>query len=109
MGRGTTQATCILLYEAPLSAFARERLAVMRDTTDGFRIAEKDLELRGPGDILGTRQTGEQTFKLADLGAHRHLVPRAVALGNRLLTEDPATAETIIATWGGAEAEYATV
>ena len=109
VGRGTTQATCILLYDAPLSAFARERLAVMRDTTDGFKIAEKDLELRGPGDILGTRQTGEETFKLADLGTHRHLVPRAVALGNRLLTEDPATAETIITTWGGPEAEYATV
>ena len=109
VGRGSMQATCILLYEAPLSAFARERLAVMRDTTDGFKIAEKDLELRGPGDILGTRQTGEETFKLADLGTHRHLVPRAMALGNRLVTEDPQTAETIIATWSGPEAEYATV
>ena len=93
----------------PLSTFARERLAVMRDTTDGFKIAEKDLELRGPGDILGTRQTGEETFKLADLGTHRHLVPRAMELGNRLGTEDPDTAETIIATWSGPEAEYATV
>ena len=109
VGRGSTQATCILLYEAPLSAVARERLAVMRDTNDGFKIAEKDLELRGPGDILGTRQTGEQTFRLADLGIDRHLVPRAVALGNRLLAEDQATAQTIIDTWGGREAEYATV
>ena len=109
VGRGATQARCILLYEAPLSAVARERLAVMRDTNDGFRIAEKDLELRGPGDILGTRQTGEETFKLADLGMDRHLVPRAVELGNRLLREDEATAQTIIDTWGRREAEYATV
>ena len=109
VGRGSAQATCILLYEAPLSAVARERLAVMRDTNDGFKIAEKDLELRGPGDILGTRQTGEQTFKLADLGIDRHLVPRAVALGDRLLAEDQATAGTIIDTWGGGEGDYATV
>ena len=109
VGRGSAQSTCILLYEAPLSAVARERLAVMRDTNDGFKIAEKDLELRGPGDILGTRQTGEETFRLADLGIDRHLVPRAVALGNRLLAEDTATARTIIETWGRREAEYATV
>ncbi len=109
VGRGSAQATCILLYEAPLSAVARERLAVMRDTNDGFKIAEKDLELRGPGDILGTRQTGEETFKLADLGRDRHLVPRAVALGDRLLAEDPATARTIIDTWGSREGDYATV
>lgn len=109
VGRGDAQATCFLLYEAPLSAVARERLSIMRDTNDGFKIAEKDLELRGPGDILGTRQTGEQTFKLADLGADRHLVPQAVALGNRLLAEDEATARAIIETWGGREAEYAGV
>ena len=105
VGRGSAQAMCILLYDAPLSAVARERLAILRDTNDGFKIAEKDLELRGPGDILGTRQTGEQTFKLADLGTDRHLVPRAVALGNRLLAEDVSTAQTIIDTWGGREAE----
>ena len=109
VGRGSAQAMCILLYEVPLSAVARERLAILRDTNDGFEIAEKDLELRGPGDILGTRQTGEQTFKLADLGTDRHLVPRAVALGNRLLAEDISTAQTIIDTWGGREAEFATV
>ena len=109
VGRGSAQATCIMLYEVPLGAVARERLAVMRDTNDGFKIAEKDLELRGPGDILGTRQTGEETFRLADLGIDRHLLPRAVELGNRLLAEDEATAQTIIDTWGRRDAEYATV
>lgn len=109
VGRGATQAICILLYEAPLSAIARKRLAVMRDTNDGFEIAEKDLELRGPGDILGTRQTGGETFKVADLGIDRHLVPRALALGNRLLAEDENTAQTIVETWGRHEVAYATV
>ena len=109
VGRGTAQSRCILLYEAPLSAVAQERLAILRDTNDGFKIAEKDLELRGPGDILGTRQTGEQTFRLADLGTDRHLLPRAVALGNRLLADDPATAQAIVETWGGRDVELASV
>ena len=109
VGRGSARSDCVLLYEPPLSEVATQRLAVLRQTGDGFVIAEKDLELRGPGDILGTRQTGEQTFKLADLGIDRHLVPRAVALGNRLLAEDETTAQTIIETWGRREATYATV
>lgn len=67
VGRGTAASHCVLLYQTPLSAYAQDRLAVMRDTTDGFKIAERDLELRGPGEILGTRQTGELTFKVANL------------------------------------------
>ena len=109
MGRGSAQARCILLYEAPLSNVAQRRLAILRDTNDGFKIAEMDLELRGPGDVLGTRQTGEETFRLADLGADRHLVPKAVQLGNRLLAENEATAATIMETWGSREARYAGV
>ena len=109
VGRGNEQSECILLFEPPLSDIARQRLAVMRDTNDGFRIAEKDLALRGPGDILGTRQTGEQTFKLADLSTDRALLPQVVELGDRLLAEDPATARLIVDTWVRGEAEYAAV
>ncbi len=110
VGRGTAQSTCILLYEPPLSAVARERLGMLRESNDGFKIAEKDLELRGPGDILGTRQTGEQTFKLADLAEDRALVPEAVKVGNRLLAEDEACARVIVETWARGEAlDYATV
>ena len=109
VGRGEERSECILLFEPPLSAVARERLAIMRDTNDGFRIAEKDLELRGPGDILGTRQTGEQTFKLADLAADRALLPQAVAVGDRLLAEDPSTARLVMGTWVRGEADYAGV
>jgi ATP-dependent DNA helicase RecG len=65
VGRGAQASNCVLLFRAPLSALARERLAVMRETTDGFLIAEKDLELRGPGELLGTRQTGLAGFRIA--------------------------------------------
>src|SRR5690606_4397302 len=66
VGRGATESSCVLLYEAPLSALARERLDVLRHSNDGFRIAEKDLELRGPGELLGTRQTGLAAFRIAN-------------------------------------------
>ena len=109
VGRGGGASVCVLLYEPPLSAVARERLRVLRATNDGFVIAEKDLELRGPGDLLGTRQTGEQTFKLADLAADRALVPKAVRVGDRLLASDEATVRVIVDTWTQGEVEYAGV
>ncbi|HSG03158.1 MAG TPA: ATP-dependent DNA helicase RecG [Marinobacterium sp.] len=67
VGRGSQESFCVLMYHAPLSRQGRERIAVMRETTDGFRIAERDLELRGPGEVLGTRQTGMMQFRIADL------------------------------------------
>ena len=109
VGRGGSESVCILLYQPPLSAVARERLRVLRSTNDGFVIAEKDLELRGPGDVLGTRQTGEQMFKLADLAADRALVPKAVRVGDRLLAKDEANARAIVETWAHGDVEYASV
>ena len=109
VGRDSTQSECILLFEPPLSAVARQRLATMRTTNDGFKVAEKDLELRGPGDILGTRQTGEQAFKIADLAADHALVSQAVATGNQLLEKDRAMAQLIVDTWAHGEIDYATV
>ena len=109
VGRGGTQSECILLFAPPLSKVARARLATIRETNDGFKIAEKDLELRGPGDVLGTRQTGEQTFRLVDLAMDRALLPETVRLGEELLAKDPTTASTIIATWAPREADYAGV
>ena len=109
VGRGGGRGECILLFEPPLSAVARDRLGTLRDTSDGFEIAEKDLELRGPGDVLGTRQTGEQTFRLVDLSTDRSLLPKAVAIGDRLLAEDRTTAQRIVDTWAWGDAEYATV
>ncbi len=74
VGRGTTASHCVLLYGSPLSHHARERLAVLRDSDDGFVIAEKDLQLRGPGELLGTRQTGAIDFRIADLSTRCTLV-----------------------------------
>ena len=69
VGRGQHESSCLLLYRAPLSPLARERLAVMRHTNDGFEVARRDLELRGPGELLGTRQTGLAQMRVADLAA----------------------------------------
>ena len=77
VGRGAHQSYCFLLYQSPLSDEARERLKAMTDTTDGFEIAERDLQLRGPGDFFGTRQAGLPTFRLIDLVRDRELLDRA--------------------------------
>ena len=106
VGRGSTRSDCVLLYQPPLSEVATQRLAVLRKTNDGFVIAEKDLELRGPGDILGTRQTGEQAFRIADLAEDAALVPLATRIGNSL-PNSPELAGQITSTWAfGTDADY---
>jgi len=107
VGRGSAASSCVLLYRSPLSMLARQRLETMRDTNDGFVIAEKDLELRGPGELLGTRQTGLAGFRLADLARDADLLPQVHAMGERLLAESPDVAEAIVARWVGAAARYA--
>lgn len=89
VGRGGESSTCMLLYTAPLSEMGKERLSVMRDTEDGFIIAEKDLELRGAGEILGTRQSGLPAFRLADIDAHRDLMETAHNESRLLAQKDP--------------------
>ena len=86
VGRGALASHCILIYTAPLSPFAQERLTALRDSEDGFYLAEKDLELRGPGEILGARQSGEMKTRLADLHHHKHLMPIAHDLASGALT-----------------------
>ncbi|MFK2878409.1 ATP-dependent DNA helicase RecG [Rhodanobacter hydrolyticus] len=107
VGRGAVASNCVLLYQPPLGQLARERLAVMRETNDGFRIAEKDLELRGPGEVLGTRQTGQLGFRIADLARDAHLLPAVQQVGERLLAEHPREADLLIARWIGGAARYA--
>jgi len=89
IGRGDKDSTCLLLYGAPLSETGRARLAVMRESEDGFRIAEEDLKLRGAGEVLGTRQSGLPTFRLADPAAHAGLFPVARDDARLLLGQDP--------------------
>ncbi len=107
VGRGHVASSCVLLYHPPLSALARERLQVMRDTNDGFRIAEKDLELRGPGEVLGTRQTGRLEFRVADLTRDAHLLPDVQRVGEAMLRDAPRRAERLVARWVGGSARYA--
>ena len=107
VGRGAVASNCVLLYQPPLGQLARERLEVMRETNDGFRIAEKDLELRGPGEVLGTRQTGQLSFRIADLSRDAHLLPAVQQVGERLLAKHPHEAELLIARWIGGATRYA--
>lgn len=87
VGRGSVESFCVLLYQSPLSAVAKERLVVMRESNDGFRIAERDLELRGPGEILGTRQTGALSFRVADLMRDAHLLESVQKAASLILKE----------------------
>ena len=107
VGRGAAASTCVLMYQAPLSQMAKQRLATMRETNDGFVIAEKDLELRGPGELLGTRQTGLATFRVADLARDAALLPQVREMADRLLAESPALADRIVQRWVGGAARYA--
>ena len=104
VGRGTSESFCVLLYHGPLSAHSRQRLAVMRETNDGFRIAEKDLELRGPGEVLGTRQTGLAQMKIADLERDADLLERVAPLAEALLARHPQASQPLIRRWLGEEA-----
>ncbi|NUR23391.1 ATP-dependent DNA helicase RecG [Frateuria sp.] len=107
VGRGAVASNCVLLYQPPLGQLARERLNVMRETCDGFRIAEKDLELRGPGEVLGTRQTGQLAFRIADLARDAHLLPAVQHVGEAMLRQQPRAAERLIERWIGGAARYA--
>ena len=89
VGRGAGASACLLLYDPPLSASGQARLEVLRETEDGFLIAEKDLELRGGGDLLGARQSGLPDYRLADPAAHRDLIPLAAKDARALLARDP--------------------
>jgi ATP-dependent DNA helicase RecG len=89
IGRGSGRSTCLLLYKAPLGETAKARLAIMRETEDGFRIAEEDLRLRGEGDLLGTRQSGVPGFRLARIEFHADLLEPARQDAALILARDP--------------------
>ena len=94
------------MYHAPLSQQAKARLQVLRDSTDGFLIAQKDLEIRGPGELLGTRQTGLLSFRIADLTRDKALLPRVVKAAAELLERHPERAAPLIRRWLGDGERY---
>lgn len=107
VGRGSAASHCVLLFGSPLSRHARERLAVLRDSDDGFVIAEKDLQLRGPGELLGTRQTGEINFRIADLTRDAHWLPRVKESAELLLRDYPDHVDPLIRRWLRSGERYA--
>jgi ATP-dependent DNA helicase RecG len=101
VGRGTGSSTCILLYQQPLTPTARERLKIIYENTDGFEIARHDLRLRGPGEMLGAKQSGVPMLRFADLATDVDLLDAARSVADRLLREDPAAAQAHLARWLG--------
>ncbi|SHO58381.1 ATP-dependent DNA helicase RecG [Vibrio quintilis] len=99
VGRGSVASHCVLLYHPPLSKTAQKRLAVMRDSSDGFVIAQKDLEIRGPGELLGTKQTGLADFKIADLLRDQYLIPEVQRIARYIHEHYPENAQAIIDRW----------
>ena len=109
VGRGAVDSHCLLLYRQPLSDTAQQRLKVMQESHDGFVIAEADLEIRGPGELLGTRQTGLAAFRIALLPEHEPLLIEAQDIAARLYAHDPGRAEALMQRWAGARADFARV
>lgn len=109
VGRGTQESACVLMYHGTLSSNARERLAIMRETNDGFEIARKDLEIRGPGEVLGTKQTGIMQMRIADLQRDQELIPQVAEMADQLFQHYPSYVEPLINRWIGQAKKYAVV
>ncbi|MCE2915927.1 MAG: ATP-dependent DNA helicase RecG [Rubrivivax sp.] len=106
VGRGAVASVCVLMYTAPLSPTGKERLRAMAETTDGFEIARRDLAIRGPGEFMGARQSGDQLLRFADLELDAGLLAHARRLAPRLLRDSPQAAAEHVARWLGGKAEY---
>jgi ATP-dependent DNA helicase RecG len=99
VGRGALQSHCVLLYQSPLNELAQSRLSTIRETHDGFVIAQKDLEIRGPGEVLGTRQTGVMNLRVADLQRHQDLLGMVTSAGKIMVAEYPEECRKLIQRW----------
>jgi ATP-dependent DNA helicase RecG len=109
VGRGAAQSHCVLLYKPPLGRIAKERLAVLRDTNDGFIVAQRDLELRGPGELLGTKQTGLPDYRIADLARDANLMPQVQISAEAIHKESESHAAAIVRRWLGDASRYGKV
>jgi len=109
VGRGSEDSFCLLMFQSPLAKTAGERLNILRETSDGFIIAEKDLELRGPGEMMGTRQTGQMQFKIADLERDTELLDQITAAVSIIQKHCPENIQPLIKRWLGTTTKYAEV
>ncbi|TRY34023.1 ATP-dependent DNA helicase RecG [Aliiglaciecola sp. M165] len=106
VGRGSVESHCVLMYQSPLSKTASKRLSVLRESHDGFYIAQQDLEIRGPGELLGTKQTGLADMRIADLVRDAHLIPQVQNIANHMWENYPAQSQAIINRWLGHKERY---
>jgi len=109
VGRGEEASHCVLMFKSPLSAQAKERLAIMRKTNSGFEIARKDLQLRGPGEVLGTRQTGLVQFKIADIVRDEYLLDDVKVVAQKIINDSPETVSALIDRWVGHAQQFVNV
>ncbi len=109
VGRGSIESHCVLMYHPPLGQQAKQRLAILRESNDGFVIARKDLELRGPGEVLGIRQTGEMQFRVADILRDQPLLETAQQVADELLLNYPKNVQPLVDRWLGSNTQYAGV
>lgn len=106
VGRGSAESHCVLMYHAPLSLNAKTRLAILRESSDGFYIAQKDLEMRGPGEVLGTKQTGDMQLRIADLVRDQGMLDEVREVAERMLQDHPLQAEQLVLRWLGQRVDY---
>jgi len=109
VGRGSQHSNCVLLYKSPLGQLAKSRLSVLRDTNDGFKVAQRDLELRGPGEMLGTRQTGLPQYRVADLLRDAALMPGVQMAAESLRKANDERIPELIRRWAGDSTRYGKV
>jgi len=101
VGRGEKQSACVLMYQPPLSENGKQRLAILRETNDGFKVAEKDLELRGPGEVLGTKQTGLMQLRIADIVRDEHWFTDVKKAANYIIEQHPQAVKPLVRRWLG--------
>jgi len=106
VGRGSAESVCVLLFEEPLTDMAKQRLKVIYEHSDGFEIARQDLQIRGPGEFLGARQSGVPLLRFADLERDIALIEQARDMADELLANDPAAADRHLERWLGGKQEY---
>jgi ATP-dependent DNA helicase RecG len=109
VGRGVKASSCVLMYQHPPSKNAKRRLEALRNSNDGFEIAKIDLEIRGPGEVFGTRQTGELQFRIANLMEDQHLLPTVQEVAQLILEQYPECVEPLIDRWIKHAEEFASV
>ena len=109
VGRGEKQSACVLMYRAPLSARGKQRLSILRETNSGFVVAKKDLQMRGPGEVLGTRQTGLIEMRIADIVRDEHLLTEVKKASKLMQTDCPENIPPLIQRWLGSSHRFGSV